>query len=168
MKSKLYLILFLIAVGCFVFFFLNNDFFDISEEIIFSESGESNVSNQENNFVENNSNSSGELGREYDILVQDDNITFYDKNGNSIIYVFSNDRLENVLNVFNLKSIEEANVIAAYYKAMVGNGKIERVVVKDTIVSVVLDMEQFAEYRNYSRESLEEILLKDTNLVEEE
>ena len=99
MKSKLYLILFLIAVGCFVFFFLNNDFFDISEEIIFSESGESNVSNQENNFVENNSNSSGELGREYDILVQDDNITFYDKNGNSIIYVFSNDRLENVLNV---------------------------------------------------------------------
>ncbi|MBQ8299393.1 MAG: hypothetical protein IJX99_05975 [Clostridia bacterium] len=163
MKSKL--ILFFIISACFLFFIFDNPFFNISEEIIYLESGDSSILN---NVVDENINFSGEYGYEYDVLVDDDTITFYDENGSSIIYVFSNDRLENVLNVFNMKTVEEANVVETYYKSMVGNGKIKRVVAKDTIVSVVLDMEQFAEYRDYSRESLEKILLKDANLVEEE
>lgn len=165
MKSKLYLNLFFIAVICFTFILFNNRIFNVSEEIIFSESGESNI---DNNVIVENSNSLNGQEREYDVLVQDDTITFYDENGNSIIYVFSNDRLENVLNVFNLKSVEEAKAIEAYYKSMIGDGKIERVVAKDTTVSVVLNMAQFAEYRDYTRASIEEILLRDANLVEEE
>lgn len=144
-----------VIIVCYLFF-MNSNLFNISEEILIIESGDISF---EQALSEESINLSGEKKNEYDVLVDEDTITFYDKDGNSIIYVFENDRLENVLNVYYLKSKEEAKLVEAYYNSMINNGKIKRVVSNENIVSVVLDMEQFSEYKDYSKSSLEEILI---------
>lgn len=111
---------------------------------------------------------SGDNAYIYDAMVTDDTIIFYDKQGNSIIYVFSANRLENVFNVYNAKSETEAKRIAAYYTKQIGNGEISRVSYNGTTVSVTMDMNYFSEYKNYSKKEIENILLQNAKKFEME
>lgn len=111
---------------------------------------------------------SGDNAYSYDAMVTDDTITFYDNEGNSIIYVFSADKLENVFNVYNARSEAEAKRIAAYYKKQIGNGEITRVSYNGTTVSVTMDMNYFSEYKNYSKKEIEDILLQNAEIIESE
>ena len=104
----------------------------------------------------------------YDAIVTDDTITFYDNEGNSIIYVFYADRLENVFNVFNANSESEAKRIALYYTKQIGNGEIAKVSYNGTTVSVMLDMNIFSEYKNCSKSEIENILLSNINVLKRE
>jgi hypothetical protein len=106
--------------------------------------------------------------RSYEVFVTDTEIRFYDSSGNSIIYVFENDKLVNVFNVYNGENEVEARKIAAYFTSQIGNGEILNVKFLDNIVSVQMDMNCFAEYKDYTKKQFEEILLKDAKIVEEE
>lgn len=111
---------------------------------------------------------SGDNAYIYDAMVTDDTITFYDRDGNSIIYSFDANRLVNVFNVYSAKSEAEAKRIAAYYTKQIGNGEISRVSYSGTTVSVVMDMNYFSEYKNYSKKEIEEILLQNAEKIEME
>lgn len=111
---------------------------------------------------------SGDDAYRYDAMVTDDTITFYDNDGNSIIYSFHADRLENVFNVYNAKTESEAKRIASYYEKQIGNGEISRVSYSGTTVSVTMDMNYFSEYKNYSKKEIENILLRDAEKIEME
>lgn len=106
--------------------------------------------------------------RDYDVFVTDTEIRFLDSFGNSIIYVFENDRLKDVFNVYNGENEVEARKIAAYFTAQIGNGEILNVKFLDNIVSVQMDIDYFAEYRDYTKKQFEEILLEDAKSIEEE
>lgn len=103
---------------------------------------------------------SGDSAYRYDAMVTDDTITFYDSAGNSIIYSFNADKLENVFNVYNAKSEAEAKRIATYYAKQIGKGEISKVSYSGTTVSVMMDMNYFSEYKDYSKKQIEDILLK--------
>lgn len=111
---------------------------------------------------------SGDSAYIYDAMVTDDTITFYDNDGNSIIYVFNADRLENVFNVYNANSEAEAERIAAYYTKQLGKGEISRVNYSGTTVSVTMDMNYFSEYKDYSKKEIENILLQNAEKIEME
>ena len=104
----------------------------------------------------------------YDAIVTDDTITFYDNFGNSIIYVFNADKLENVFNVYNAKSEAEAKRIVSYYNNKIGNGEISKVSCNGTTVSVMMDINYFSEYQNYSKKEIEDILLQSDKKIEME
>lgn len=106
--------------------------------------------------------------KNYDIYVTDTEITFYDLNGNSIIYTFEDDRLKSVFNVYNALNEVEAKKIAAYFTAQIGNGEILKVDHVDNVVSVQMDINYFSEYKDYTKKQIEEILLKDASFVNEE
>lgn len=109
---------------------------------------------------------SGDSAYRYDAMVTDDTITFYDNSGNSIIYSFNADRLENVFNVYNAKSETEAKRIAAYYTKQIGKGEISKVSYNGTTVSVMMDMNYFSEYKDYSKKEIETILLQNAERLE--
>ena len=106
--------------------------------------------------------------KNYDIYVTDTEITFYDLNGNSIIYAFEDDRLKSVFNVYNASNEVEAKKIAAYFTAQIGKGEILKVNHVDNAVSVQMDINYFSEYKDYTKKQIEEILLKDASFVNEE
>ena len=109
--------------------------------------------------IDTNYFESGDNDYIYDAIVTDDSITFYDSLGNSIIYTFEADRLTNVLNVYNAKSEAEAKRIATYFNKQIGKGEIERVTYKGTTVSVMMDINYFSEFKNYSKKEIESILM---------
>ena len=109
-----------------------------------------------------------ENSNSYDIFVNDDTITYYDENGNSIIYLFQADRLSNVYSVYVAENEVQASRIADYFLLQVGNGEIAEVTQKENSVFVSMDMNFFAEYENYTKKQIEELLLKDAKVVEEE
>ena len=109
-----------------------------------------------------------ENSNSYDIFVNDDTITYYDENGNSIIYLFQADRLSNVYSVYVAENEVQASRIADYFLLQVGNGEIAEVTQKENSVFVSMDMNFFEEYENYTKKQIEEILLKDAKIVEEE
>lgn len=110
---------------------------------------------------------SGDENNGYSAIVTDDTITFFDSDGNSIIYVFESDRLVNVFNVYNADSEEKAKKIAAYYYKQVGNGEIYDVNYKENIVSVQMDINYFSKYKEYSKKQIEDILLKTNDTIKE-
>ena len=111
---------------------------------------------------------SGDNAYSYNAMVTDDTITFYDKDGNSIIYVFEADRLVNVFNVYNAKSEAEAKRIATHYTKQIGNGEIYDVNYKGTTVSVRMDINYFSEYKDYSKKQIEDLLLKTAKEIDNE
>lgn len=159
MKFKIWIIFFLCVV-LFSIVYISSGF-NVKEEIVPLNTEDivdtSNVSGEELNFVDENFMTDD--GFFYDVVVDDDAITFYDEKGNSIVYVFENNKLQNVLSIFIFNSEDEAQTVHDYYKNLVGNGEITRVTTRENIVSVVLDMKQFEEYKNYTKDEIEEILL---------
>lgn len=111
---------------------------------------------------------SGEDTSGYDILVTDDVITFYDDDGNSIIYTFEADRLVNVSYVYNAKSEFETKYILEHYTDRIGNGEISDVTCSGKNVFVEMDMKFFSEYEGYSKKEIEDILLKNAEKKEKE
>ena len=153
MKNKsLYFIGSIIIIIFFVYVFLFEK--SVSEKVY-------------DNSIFSGDKNSGD-SKEYDIFVEEDMITFYDANGNSIIYVFENDRLTNVFNVYNAPNEIEAKRIANYFTTQFGSGEILDVNFLDTTVSVQMDMNYFSEYKDYSKKQLEQILLNDANLIKDE
>ncbi len=104
----------------------------------------------------------------YDIWVNDDSITFSDELGNSIVYLFEADRLSSVYSIYITENEVEARKFAAYFSAQIGNGQIEDVNYNENTVSVIMDMNHFAEYKDYTKKQIEDILLKDAKVVEED
>ena len=114
----------------------------------------------ENVYTIDSSNfNSGDDAYGYSAMVTDDTITFFDSDGNSIIYVFEADRLVNVFNVYNAESEEKAKKIAAFYTKEIVKGEIDNVNYKGNIVSVQMDINYFSEYKDYSKKQIEDILL---------
>lgn len=104
----------------------------------------------------------------YDIWVNDDSITFSDELGNSIVYLFEADRLSNVYSIYVTENEVEARKFAAYFSTQIGNGQIEDVNYNENIVSVIMDMDYFAQYKDYTKKQIEDILLKDAEVIEED
>ena len=155
MKKK---IIFICGVGVFfigaIFFFIERD---VYEEVY-------DINSQPAIFDEEKRAEN----KDYDVFVTDTEIRFLDSFGNSIIYVFENDRLKDVFNVYNGENEVEARKIAAYFTAQIGNGEILNVKFLDNIVSVQMDIDYFAEYKDYTKKQFEEILLEDAKIIEEE
>ena len=151
MNKKIIFVIFLLVLFS-VFVFINKN--SVREDVYDSEyfSGDT---------VYENSNS-------YDIFVNDDTITYYDENGNSVIYLFDADRLSGVYSIYVSENEVEAKKIANYFLEQVGNGEISEVVQNENTVTVVMDMNYFAEYSEYTKKQIEEILFKNAKIVEGE
>lgn len=102
----------------------------------------------------------------YTAMVTDTTITFYDESGNSIVYTFDNDRLVSVFNVYTTKSEAEAKRFASRYKRQIGNGEISDVYYNGKVVSVEMDMNYFAEYKDYSMKEIKDILLNGAEIID--
>lgn len=104
----------------------------------------------------------------YDIWVNDDSITYSDELGNAIVYLFDADRLYSVYTIYVLDNEVEARKVAAYYSKQIGNGEIAEVSHNQNNVTVIMDMNYFAEYKDYTKKQIEDILLENAQKVEED
>ena len=123
------------------------------------------------NFNNNNGNLSGEKvstnSGKYRIDVYDDEIDFIDDNGNTIMYLFSDDRLSAVMEILVLDNKDDADVVKAFYELKIPSGEVERVVQEDTMVSVKYNIEYFEEYKNYTKDEIQSRLLEGRNFKQE-
>lgn len=123
------------------------------------------------NFNNNNGNLSGEKvstnSGKYRIDVYDDEIDFIDDNGNTIMYLFSDDRLSAVMEILVLDNKDDADVVKAFYELKIPSGEVERVVQEDTMVSVKYNSEYFEEYMNYTKDEIQSMLLESSNFKQE-
>lgn len=145
-RKFVFIILCLIFLGYFLYIFLDKNVYeDVYDFDVYSDILDIQKSEPDKN---------------YDVFVTDTEITFQDSNGNSIIYVFDNDKLKNIFNVYNAKNEVDAKKIAAYFAGQIGSGEILNVNILDNVVSVQMDMKFFEEYKNYTKKQIEDILFK--------
>ena len=97
----------------------------------------------------------------------DDEIDFIDDNGNTIMYLFSDDRLSAVMEILVLDNKDDADAVKAFYELKIPSGEVERVVQEDTMVSVKYNIEYFEEYMNYTKDEIQSMLLDGSNFKQE-
>ncbi len=102
----------------------------------------------------------------YTAMVTDTTITFYDEDGNSIVYLFENDRLVDVFNVYTANSEFEAKRLYTRYKRQIGNGEISDVSYNGKVVTITMDINYFSEYKDYSMKEIKDILLDGAEIID--
>lgn len=174
MKNKFFVLLIglvMILVVGIVFWNHENS---VHEEIIFRESevtisgDDLSGTNMEETSQEGQLNASQSSmqddNTEYDVNIDDETITFTTKDGSSsIIYIFENNHLDNVLQIIAAESASAAEYLKNQYEKEIGNGIIDRVVVSDNMISIRYAQDYFKEYRDYTKSEIEDLLLYNEN-----
>lgn len=154
-NSKFFLCLFIVVVAIIAIYFFSK--LCINKNYI--ENDFNNLSGDDNTLT---SDKSDELkDGEYNVSVYDDQIIFSNRNGNSIVYSFSDNHLTNVQEIFVLSNASEVDEVKAYYEAKIKDGEIERVVAEGNVVSVKYNIDYFGEYKNYTKNEIEAMLIGD-------
>ena len=154
-NSKFFLCLFIVVVAIIAIYFFSKLYInknDIEDDF-------NNLSGDDN--VSTSGESDGLKDGEYNVSVYDDQIIFSDGNGNSIVYSFSDDHLTNVQEILVLSNASEVAEVKAYYEAKIKDGEIERVVAEWNVVSVKYNIDYFGEYKNYTKDEIEAMLIGD-------
>ena len=133
------------------------------------------ISNQnvEENISKNNSSTqtSGEsfsnlLG--YDVEITEDTLVFTSPDGVVIVYSFDNDHLVSIVQMITANDNETAEYIKQTFEEQITQGVIESAQVKDNIVSLKYNMEYFAEYENYTKDEIQNLIFNNENVITNE
>lgn len=167
MKKNIILSFILILLICFCIFYPR----DSTKEILSKKDEESddNFNNLPNentsSYSGENINNSGDT-KEFDVVVSENNLTFTDENGNMIVYIFNEDRLENVLLVINASSENEALILKDFYSKQIDEGIFERVISEGNVVSIRYNMSLFEEYKDYTKDEIQNLILERSNFYD--
>lgn len=103
---------------------------------------------------------------EYEVIVDDETITFHGKDGSMIIYTFENDHLANVIGVYVAKNENAAEYLKKTFQMQVGDGVLKKVEREGSLVSVTYDMEYFKEYTKYTKEEIQNTIFENSSISE--
>lgn len=133
---------------------------------------------QDDDFTEENVSENEELNQVsgesfsnllgYDVEITEDTLTFSSPDGVVVVYSFENDHLIDIVQVITADTAEAAEYTGDIFKEQVSEGLIENVQVKENIVSIKYNMEYFEEYKNYTKDEIQDIIFGNENVITEE
>lgn len=156
-NSKLFLCIFIVIAVIAAIYFLSKLYINRND----SEKDSNNLFDYNKTTV--SGENTGVKDGEYNVSVYDDQITFSDGNGNSIVYSFSDNHLTNVQEILVLNNASEVDEVKAYYEAKIKDGEIERVISDGNVISVKYNIDYFGEYKDYTKDEIESMLIGDEN-----
>ena len=151
MKKKfLWIIIFFVLILLVTFCLFNFKNSSITEKVIIK----NDIDNTESDY-------SGEL-RDYDVDIEDNEITLTSRDGKeAIIYSFYDNHLVNITYITVGKSEEEANYIKGEYEKRIGDGIIGSVKTADRMIMITYDKNYFKDYEQYKQSEIQDMLIND-------